>query len=223
MLHFPLHKLPPGLLTHPATSTPALDQLKRWQVSGLVVEGHEGSRPQQRHHLGGFGAVIRHVQEVACSDPPGGLLTAGWIPGFLRDRGGVYDGMAQMRGPGAELLTSFRLVCTLGFKPEPQLWRPRSICTGPPTVTTGSAPVTTTGSLAVMAASIACMPSRQTCRPTPGGATATASPWPAPAWAVNPTPGRCRPRRLSCSACARRWRPSPAAGAGRPPTSRSNR
>ena len=38
-----------------------------------------------------------------------------------------------------------------------------------------------------MAASIACMPSRQTCRPTPGGATATASPWPAPAWAVSLT------------------------------------
>ncbi|QNJ28214.1 hypothetical protein SynA1524_00505 [Synechococcus sp. A15-24] len=57
---------------------------------------------------------------MACSDPPGGSLAAGWIAGFLRDRCGFYDGMAQMQGSGAELLTSFPLVCTLGFKPEPQ-------------------------------------------------------------------------------------------------------
>ena len=76
--------------------------------------------------------------------------------------------MAQQRPGGVELLTSCRPVCTLGSEPDPQLWRPRSICTGPPPATTGSAPAITTGSLAAMAVCIGCMPSRRTCRPTPG-------------------------------------------------------
>mgnify|MGYP004112740079 CR=1 len=52
VFHFPVHVLAPGLLAHPAASTSALNQLERWQVGGLVLQGHEGARPQQRHHLG---------------------------------------------------------------------------------------------------------------------------------------------------------------------------
>ena len=61
VFHFPVHVLTPGLLAHPAASTTALNQLKRRQVGGLVLQGHEGARPQQRHHLGWSWKVVGHV------------------------------------------------------------------------------------------------------------------------------------------------------------------
>ena len=61
MLNFPLHVGSPGLLAHPAASAAAVKHLERRQVAGLVVESHKAARLQQRHHLGGLGAVVGHV------------------------------------------------------------------------------------------------------------------------------------------------------------------
>ena len=66
MFHFPLHVGSPGLLSNPATASPAMQELEGRQVGGLVVEPYEAARPQQRHHLGGLGVVGGHV-------PGGGL------------------------------------------------------------------------------------------------------------------------------------------------------
>ena len=61
MLNFPLHVGSPGLLAHPAASAAAVKHLEGRQVAGLVVESHKAARLQQRHHLGGLGAVVGHV------------------------------------------------------------------------------------------------------------------------------------------------------------------
>ena len=61
MLNFPLHVGSPGLLAHPAASPAAMKNLEGRQVAGLVIEPHKAARQQQRHHLGGFGAVVGHV------------------------------------------------------------------------------------------------------------------------------------------------------------------
>ena len=61
MLNFPLHMGSPGLLAHPAASAAAVKHLEGWQVAGLVVDSHKAARLQQRHHLGGLGAVVGHV------------------------------------------------------------------------------------------------------------------------------------------------------------------
>ena len=61
MLDFPLHVGSPGLLAHPAAPPAAVKHLEGRQVAGLVVESHEAARLQQRHHLGGLGAVVGHV------------------------------------------------------------------------------------------------------------------------------------------------------------------
>ena len=61
MLHFPLNVGSPRLLAHPAAAAAAVQHLKRWQVGGLIVEPYKAAGPQQRHHLGGLGAVVGHV------------------------------------------------------------------------------------------------------------------------------------------------------------------
>ena len=61
MLNFPLHVGSPGLLAHPAASAAAVKHLEGRQVAGLVIEPHKAARLQQRHHLGGLGAVVGHV------------------------------------------------------------------------------------------------------------------------------------------------------------------
>ena len=61
MLNFPLHVGSPGLLAHPAAPPAAVKHLEGRQVAGLVIEPHKAARQQQRHHLGGFGAVVGHV------------------------------------------------------------------------------------------------------------------------------------------------------------------
>ena len=65
VFHFPLNRLSPGLLTHPAATTAALNQFKRRQVVGLVLQRHKASRPQQRHHLGGLAMTMFHSSATA--------------------------------------------------------------------------------------------------------------------------------------------------------------
>jgi len=65
VLHFPLNGLSPCLLTHPASTTSALNQFKRRQVVGLVLQRHKASRPQQRHHLGGLAMTMFHSSATA--------------------------------------------------------------------------------------------------------------------------------------------------------------
>jgi len=49
--HLPVHSQSPGLLTHPAAASLALDQLEGGQVVGMVLEEHETAGVQQGHHL----------------------------------------------------------------------------------------------------------------------------------------------------------------------------
>jgi len=49
--HLPMHPPSPGLLTHPAASALAVDQLERGQVVGVVMEEHEAAGVQQGHQL----------------------------------------------------------------------------------------------------------------------------------------------------------------------------
>ena len=51
MGHLPVHSKSPGLLTHPAASSLALDQLEGGQVVGVIMEEHETAGAQQMHQL----------------------------------------------------------------------------------------------------------------------------------------------------------------------------
>jgi len=58
MGNLPMNALPPGLLTHPAGASLALDQQKGGEIVGMVVEKHETAGTQERHHLAaGLGMV----------------------------------------------------------------------------------------------------------------------------------------------------------------------
>ena len=46
MLNFPLNVLSPGLLTHPAEAATTFDDLKGWEVLGVIVECYKRSRGQ---------------------------------------------------------------------------------------------------------------------------------------------------------------------------------
>jgi len=43
MLDFPLHMLAPGLLTHPAQTTPIFDHLEGRKIAGMIVNRDESS------------------------------------------------------------------------------------------------------------------------------------------------------------------------------------
>jgi len=55
--HLQLDQLAPGLLPDPAATATTMDQLKRWQVVGMVRETHEGAWPQQLEDLGSLAAM----------------------------------------------------------------------------------------------------------------------------------------------------------------------
>ena len=75
MLHFPLHVLAPGLLTHEAAAAPALDHLKRRQVGGVIVEGGEAAGLQELEHSS-LGLAFDGM-ERALSLIPAGAMAAG--------------------------------------------------------------------------------------------------------------------------------------------------
>ena len=60
VFNFPLNMSPPGLLTNPAASTLTVQNLKRRQVCGLVVQCHEAAWTQKGNHPGCWKAVFRH-------------------------------------------------------------------------------------------------------------------------------------------------------------------
>ena len=51
MGHLPLDQTPPRLLPHPAAASTAADQLKGWQVVGMVTQPHETAGPQQVNNI----------------------------------------------------------------------------------------------------------------------------------------------------------------------------
>ena len=61
MVYFPLDMTSPSLLPYPTTSPTAMQHLERRQISRLIFQGHECSRPKQRNHLGKFDWVVGHV------------------------------------------------------------------------------------------------------------------------------------------------------------------
>ena len=61
MFNFPLDMTSPSLLPHPTASPTAMQHLERRQISRLIFQRHECSRPKQRNHLGKFDWVVGHV------------------------------------------------------------------------------------------------------------------------------------------------------------------
>ena len=51
----------PRIAGAPSSVPRGNEELEGRQVAGLVIEPHKAARQQQRHHLGGFGAVVGHV------------------------------------------------------------------------------------------------------------------------------------------------------------------
>ena len=72
--NFPVDELTPGLLANPAAASPALNELKRGKVGGLVDQPHKRAGSEQLHHVGGAWG------EVAVASP--GKGAAGWRHGI---------------------------------------------------------------------------------------------------------------------------------------------
>ena len=67
MLNLPLNMSAPGLLTNPATPTLTVQNLKRRQVRGLVVQHHEAAWTQKGNHPGCRKAVFKHERILKLS------------------------------------------------------------------------------------------------------------------------------------------------------------
>ena len=61
MFNFPLDVTSPSLLPYPTASPTAMQHLERRQISRLIFQRHECSRPKQRNHLCKFDWVVGHV------------------------------------------------------------------------------------------------------------------------------------------------------------------
>ena len=60
VFNFPLDMSSPGLLTDPAAPPLTVQNLKRRQVCGLVVQCHEAAWTQKGNHPGCWKGVFRH-------------------------------------------------------------------------------------------------------------------------------------------------------------------
>ena len=75
MLHFPLHVLAPGLLSHQATAPAAMNHLKRRQIGRVIIEGGEAPGWQQLQNAAG--GITVHRMERALSLVPARAMATG--------------------------------------------------------------------------------------------------------------------------------------------------
>ena len=61
MVDFPLHMLAPGLLTHPAHTTPTFDHLEGREIVWVIFNGHDGTGVQEFQHVATPLALMRGV------------------------------------------------------------------------------------------------------------------------------------------------------------------
>ena len=59
MVDFPLHMLAPGLLTHPAHTTPTFDHLERRKIAWVIFNGDKCAGVEEFQHVATPLALMR--------------------------------------------------------------------------------------------------------------------------------------------------------------------
>jgi hypothetical protein len=78
--NFQMEQVAPGLLSHPTAATPAMNDLKRRQIFGMVMKPHETAGAEQLEHV----RLPVSTPAVSCHGQPtswGHLLVPVWGAG----------------------------------------------------------------------------------------------------------------------------------------------